>query len=56
VLGLMTGLGIVGFLDDFIKIRKQRSLGLNALSKFSGQLIVGVAFAVAALQFRNPRA
>jgi phospho-N-acetylmuramoyl-pentapeptide-transferase len=27
VLYLMTGLGIVGFLDDFIKIRKQRSLG-----------------------------
>jgi phospho-N-acetylmuramoyl-pentapeptide-transferase len=53
VLGLMTGLGLVGFLDDFIKIRKQRSLGLNALSKFTGQLVVGVAFAVAALQFRN---
>jgi phospho-N-acetylmuramoyl-pentapeptide-transferase len=54
VLALMTGLGIVGFLDDFIKIRKQRSLGLNAASKFLGQLIVGVGFAVAALQFRNP--
>ena len=53
VLGLMTGLGLVGFMDDFIKIRKQRSLGLNALSKFTGQLVVGVAFAVGALQFRN---
>jgi phospho-N-acetylmuramoyl-pentapeptide-transferase len=53
VLGLMTGLGLVGFLDDFIKIRKQRSLGLNAASKFIGQLIVGVAFALSALQFRN---
>jgi phospho-N-acetylmuramoyl-pentapeptide-transferase len=53
VLGLMTGLGLVGFLDDFIKIRKQRSLGLNALSKFTGQLVVGVAFAMGALQFRN---
>ena len=53
VLGLMTGLGLVGFLDDFIKIRKQRSLGLNVVSKFLGQLIVGVAFAVSALQFRN---
>ena len=53
VLGLMVGLGLVGFLDDFIKIRKQRSLGLNAASKFLGQLIVGVAFAVSALQFRN---
>ena len=53
VLGLMAGLGLVGFLDDFIKIRKQRSLGLNAASKFLGQLVVGVAFAVGALQFRN---
>lgn len=55
VLGLMVGLGGVGFLDDFIKIRKQRSLGLTAAAKFSGQLLVGVAFAVAALQFENGR-
>jgi phospho-N-acetylmuramoyl-pentapeptide-transferase len=54
VLALMTGLGLVGFLDDFIKIRKQRSLGLNAAAKFTGQLVVGLGFAVAALQFRNP--
>ena len=53
VLGLMTSLGLVGFLDDFIKIRKQRSLGLNAAAKFGGQLITGVGFAVLALQFRN---
>ena len=30
VLFLMTGLGAVGFLDDFIKIYKQRSLGLRS--------------------------
>ena len=53
VLGLMTSLGLVGFLDDFIKIRKQRSLGLNAAAKFGGQLIAGVGFAVLALQFKN---
>src|SRR5664280_1941868 len=29
VLFLMTGLGTVGFLDDYIKISKQRSLGLR---------------------------
>ena len=29
VLFLMTGLGVVGFLDDFIKISRQRSLGLR---------------------------
>ncbi|MET0795961.1 MAG: phospho-N-acetylmuramoyl-pentapeptide-transferase, partial [Rhodococcus sp. (in: high G+C Gram-positive bacteria)] len=34
VLGLTTVLGLVGFLDDFIKIRKQRNLGLNATGKY----------------------
>ncbi|MCF2571812.1 hypothetical protein HX613_06810 [Brevibacterium sp. UCMA 11754] len=29
VLWLAAGLGVVGFLDDFIKIKKQRSLGLR---------------------------
>ena len=53
VLGLMVGLGLVGFLDDFIKIRKQRSLGLTAAAKFAGQLVVGVSFGVLALQFEN---
>src|SRR6478609_1440952 len=53
LLFLMVGLGLVGFLDDFIKIRKQRSLGLRARAKFLGQLVVGVAFAVLALMFRD---
>ena len=51
VLLLMTGLGIVGFLDDFLKISKQRSLGLTARAKLAGQGIVGIVFAVLALQF-----
>jgi phospho-N-acetylmuramoyl-pentapeptide-transferase len=50
---LMVGLGGVGFLDDFIKIRRQRSLGLRARTKFLGQLIVTVVFAVLALHFHN---
>lgn len=53
VMMLMTGLGVVGFLDDFIKIRNQRSLGLTKSTKLLGQLIVSLAFAVLALQFRN---
>ena len=53
VLFLMTGLGLVGFLDDFIKISRQRSLGLKARWKIVGQGLVGVTFAVAALQFPN---
>ncbi|BDZ43842.1 phospho-N-acetylmuramoyl-pentapeptide-transferase [Paraoerskovia sediminicola] len=53
VLFLMTGLGVVGFLDDFTKIKKQRSLGLSAKAKILGQGIVGITFAVLALQFPN---
>jgi len=53
VLGLTTALGGVGFLDDFIKIRKQRNLGLNKTAKLVGQLVVAVAFGILALQFEN---
>ena len=51
VLFLMTGLGVVGFLDDYIKISRQRSLGLSARWKIVGQGFVGITFAVLALQF-----
>jgi phospho-N-acetylmuramoyl-pentapeptide-transferase len=50
---VMVGLGAVGFLDDFIKIRHQRSLGVRARTKFGGQLIVAVVFGVLALHFKN---
>jgi phospho-N-acetylmuramoyl-pentapeptide-transferase len=53
VCGLAAGLGLVGFLDDFIKIRMQRNLGLRARTKLLGQLIVAVIFGVLALQFGN---
>ncbi|EWS99799.1 phospho-N-acetylmuramoyl-pentapeptide-transferase [Intrasporangium oryzae NRRL B-24470] len=53
VLFLMAGLGLVGFLDDFIKISKQRSLGLRSKEKLLGQTLVGIIFAVLALQFPN---
>jgi len=55
VLGLMAGMGLVGFLDDYIKIVKRRSLGLRAKAKMAGQLTVGIAFAVLALQFADSR-
>jgi phospho-N-acetylmuramoyl-pentapeptide-transferase len=53
VLLLTTSLGLVGFLDDFIKIRKQRNLGLNKTAKLVGQLIATIAFAILAVQFPN---
>jgi phospho-N-acetylmuramoyl-pentapeptide-transferase len=51
VLFLMTGLGFVGFLDDFIKVFMRRSLGLRSGAKLLGQATVGVIFAVLAIHF-----
>ncbi|GAA1433989.1 phospho-N-acetylmuramoyl-pentapeptide-transferase [Microlunatus lacustris] len=55
VLFLFTGLGVVGFLDDYIKISKQRSLGLRSGAKIAGQSIVAIIFALLALQFPDER-
>jgi phospho-N-acetylmuramoyl-pentapeptide-transferase len=51
LLFLMVGMGTVGFLDDYLKIRHRRSLGLNKTAKLVGQLVVGVTFAVLAINF-----
>ncbi|MEE6274056.1 phospho-N-acetylmuramoyl-pentapeptide-transferase [Georgenia wangjunii] len=53
LLFLMVGLGVIGFLDDYIKISRQRSLGLRARWKIIGQAGVGIAFSVLVLQFPN---
>jgi len=53
VLFLMLGLGFIGFLDDYIKISRQRSLGLSPRWKIIGQGVVGVTFSVLALHFAN---
>ncbi len=51
VIYLMVGLGLIGFIDDFLKTRKQRSLGLGGWSKVLGQVIVAGGFAALALNF-----
>jgi phospho-N-acetylmuramoyl-pentapeptide-transferase len=51
VLFLMVGLGFVGFIDDFLKTRNQRSLGLGGWAKIVGQVIVASIFAGIALNF-----
>jgi len=53
VLGLATALGGVGFLDDLIKIRWSRNLGLNKTAKTVGQIMAAVLFGVLVLQFAN---
>jgi phospho-N-acetylmuramoyl-pentapeptide-transferase len=51
VMFLMVGLGVVGFIDDYIKTRKQRSLGLGGWAKIAGQVVVATIFAVVAINF-----
>ena len=46
ILFLFTGLGAVGFLDDLLKIRNQRSLGLRSKAKIAGQSLVAILFAL----------
>ena len=40
------GFGLVGFLDDFKKLRKKDTKGLSPLLKILGQLVIGTAFAI----------
>ncbi|MDO5676543.1 MAG: phospho-N-acetylmuramoyl-pentapeptide-transferase [Propionibacteriaceae bacterium] len=55
LLFLAVGMGFLGFLDDWSKISKERSLGLTPRGKLIGQAVIGGAFAVAALSFPNHR-
>ena len=46
VLILTIGFGIIGFLDDYIKVVRKHNLGLRAWQKILGQFIVAVLFAL----------
>lgn len=39
-------MGLLGFLDDYLKYRNQRSLGLNKKSKTIGQIVIALVFAI----------
>ncbi len=54
VILMMVGLGLIGFLDDFLKVRRRNSTGLSGPLKIVGTVIVGTAFAVLALTYRDP--
>ncbi|MEQ6903682.1 phospho-N-acetylmuramoyl-pentapeptide-transferase [Nocardioides sp. YIM 152588] len=49
LLFLFVGMGVVGFLDDFIKIYKQRNLGLRSKAKMIGQTVIALVFGFLAL-------
>jgi len=46
VMGAILGAALIGFADDWIKVRHRRSLGLNKRAKFGSQIALGLAFAL----------
>jgi phospho-N-acetylmuramoyl-pentapeptide-transferase len=49
LLGLFICTGLLGFIDDYLKVRKRNSLGLSMKTKLIGQAAIGVVFGVIAL-------
>jgi len=48
ILAAVVAAGCIGLTDDWLKVRRQRSLGLNKRAKFLLQLAVGIGFALGA--------
>jgi phospho-N-acetylmuramoyl-pentapeptide-transferase len=53
VLAMMAGLGLIGFIDDFLKVKRQNSIGLAGPFKILGSVIVTIAFGTIALMYRD---
>ena len=51
LLAVIVGMGLVGFIDDYLGIRRQRNLGLRKRGKLAGQIVVGSGFALLALHW-----
>jgi phospho-N-acetylmuramoyl-pentapeptide-transferase len=52
-IGVVVAFGIIGYLDDSIKVRHKRSLGLNKRAKSGAQLLCALAFAELALHWAH---
>ena len=53
LLALIVGLGIVGFVDDYLGIRARRNLGLRKRGKTAGIVAVAAGFAVLSIEWVN---
>ena len=51
VLGLVVALGLLGFLDDYMKISRQSSRGISGKQKIVGQVLAASIFAYLGLKF-----
>lgn len=53
ILFLTLGFGLIGFLDDYIKVVLKRSMGLKAWQKMLGQIVVSGTFIYYLQQYTN---
>jgi len=53
VFGLVFFLGALGFIDDWLKISRQKSLGLTGKQKLFGQALIASAFGYFGIHFRD---
>ena len=51
VLFMTVGFGLIGFIDDYIKVVKKRNLGLTEIQKFSLQIVVTAVFCVYMIKY-----
>ncbi|HTU39172.1 MAG TPA: phospho-N-acetylmuramoyl-pentapeptide-transferase [Acidimicrobiales bacterium] len=51
--GAVVAFGLIGFLDDYIKVSHRRSLGLNKRAKSAAQLLCALAFALLAVYWAH---
>ncbi len=55
VIVMMVGLGFIGFIDDFMKVRRKNSTGLSGPFKILGTVIVGTVFAILSITYVDPQ-
>jgi phospho-N-acetylmuramoyl-pentapeptide-transferase len=53
VLGLVVAIGLVGFIDDYMKISRQNSGGISGKQKIFGQVLAASIFGYLGLQFAD---
>lgn len=53
ILFVTLGFGIIGFMDDYIKVVLKRSMGLTAMQKMAGQILITVIFAYYLINFTD---
>jgi phospho-N-acetylmuramoyl-pentapeptide-transferase len=52
-IGAVVAFGLIGYLDDYIKVHHRRSLGLNKRAKSGAQVVCALVFAVLAVNWAH---